>query len=116
MIGQFLLKLDMKKFITHLVKIAAFASLFTLPAIAQQVKRTPFDVTNYVMDVSLMPTERKINATVDVTFTPLEDTRSVSFELNGSLKVDSVTRIGGGMMPTTPAVQTKPAVRPTPKP
>lgn len=116
MIGQYLLKLDMKKFITHLVKIAAVASLFTLPAIAQQVKRTPFDVTNYVMDVSLMPTERKINATVDVTFTPLEDTRSVSFELNGSLKVDSVTRIGGGMMPTTPVVQTKPAVRPTPKP
>ena len=41
----------------------------------------------------LVPAERKINATVDVTFTPLEDTRSVSFELNGSLKVDTITRV-----------------------
>jgi len=60
---------------------------------AQAVKRTPFDVTNYVMDVSLNPSERKINATVDVSLTPLEDTRSVSFELNGSLKIDSITRL-----------------------
>jgi len=82
----------MTKFISSGFKIALFATLLTLPAIAQTVKRTSFDVTNYVMDVSLVPTERKLNATVDVAFTPLEDTRSVSFELNGSLKVDSVTR------------------------
>lgn len=59
---------------------------------AQQVQRTPFDVKNYVMDVQLNPGENKLSATVDVTFVPLEDTRSVSFELNGSLKIDSVTR------------------------
>ncbi len=107
----------MKKFITHLVKMASLASLFTLPAIAQQTKAPSIDVTNYVMDVTLAPTERKINATVDVTFTPLEDTRSVSFELNGSLKVDTITRIGNSVVavPTTTPL-TKPAVRPTPKP
>ena len=82
----------MTKFITSGFKIALFATLLTLPVLAQAVKRTPFDVTNYVMDVALVPSERKINATVDVTFTPLEDTHSVSFELNGSLKVDSITR------------------------
>ena len=82
----------MTKFITRGFKIALFATLLTLPVLAQAVKRTPFDVTNYVMDVALVPSERKINATVDVTFTPLEDTHSVSFELNGSLKVDSITR------------------------
>lgn len=68
------------------------AMLLALPTLAQQVKRSAFDVTNYVMDVSLVPAERKMNATVDVTFVPLEDTRTVFFELNGSLKVDSVTR------------------------
>ena len=75
---------------------AVLTAFLSLPLFAQAVKRAAFDVTNYTMDVSLAPSERKINATVDVSFTPLEDTRSVAFELNGSLKVDSVTRIGGG--------------------
>ena len=84
-------------------KITFSLALFTLaaclPTLAQQVKRTPFDVTNYVMDVSLAPMERKLTATTDVTFVPLEDTRSVSFELNGSLKVDSITRVGAASSP-----------------
>ena len=82
----------MTKFISTGFKIALFSTLFTLPVLAQAIKRTPFDVTNYVMDVSLAPAERRLSATVDVAFTPLEDTRSVSFELNGSLKVDSISR------------------------
>src|SRR5436190_534931 len=86
----------MKKILITLALIAAAAAL-TLSIYAQQVKRTPFDVTNYVMDVSLVPSDRKLNATVDVTFVPLEDTRSVAFELNGSLKVDSITRVGAPM-------------------
>src|SRR5439155_10152148 len=83
----------MKKFIKSVFKTAVIASLLSLPVFAQVVKRTPFDVTNYVMDITLVPAERKINATVDVSFTPLEDTRSVSFELNGSLKIDTITRL-----------------------
>lgn len=82
----------MTKFISTGFKIAFFLTLLMLPVLAQGIKRTPFDVTNYVMDVSLVPAERRLNATVDVAFTPLEDTRSVSFELNGSLKIESVTR------------------------
>lgn len=82
----------MDKIIRKVLEAAAILAVLSLPTLAQQVKRTPFDVTNYVMDVSLMPAERKLNATVDVSFTPLEDTRSVAFELNGSLKVESITR------------------------
>jgi tetratricopeptide (TPR) repeat protein len=78
---------------------------------AQPVKRTPFDVTNYVMDVSLSPSERKLTATVDVTFVPAEDTRSVSFELNGSLKVDTITRLGVAA-PVTRPVKGQPATTP----
>lgn len=101
----------MTKIITSGFKIALFATLFTLPIVAQAVKRTPFDVTNYVMDVSLSPAERMLKATVDVAFTPLEDTRSVSFELNGSLKIDSITRQDKTvvLVPTTPAATGKAA-------
>ncbi len=72
------------------VILAAF--LFSQITAAQQVQRAQFDVLNYQMDVQLVPNENKLNATVDVNFTPLEDTRTVSFELNGSLKIESITR------------------------
>lgn len=75
---------------------AVFAAFLSLPVFAQAVKRAAFDVTHYTMDVALSPNERKLNATVDVIFVPQEDTRSVAFELNGSLKIDSITRVGGG--------------------
>jgi tetratricopeptide (TPR) repeat protein len=83
----------MTKFFRNGFKIAIFAALLSLPVAAQQIKRAPFDVTNYVIDAALSPTERKLSATVDVTFTPLEDTRAVAFELNGSLKIDAITRV-----------------------
>ena len=83
----------MKKFIRSVFYIVVLALSLSLAVFAQAVKRTPFDVTNYVMDVTLSPAERKLTATVDVSFTPLEDTRSVSFELNGSLKIDTITRL-----------------------
>lgn len=112
----------MTKIIKRGFKVAIFATLLSLPILAQQVKRTPFDVTNYVMDVALVPAERKLNATVDVTFTPLEDTRSVSFELNGSLKIDTITRLDkvlvmvptAPVLPTAPKATPKPAAQPTP--
>ena len=74
---------------------------------AQQVKRSSFDVTNYVINAELSPIDNKLTATVDVTFVPAETTRSVSFELNGSLKVDDVSKLGASAAvtppPTTPA-------------
>ncbi|HXH70173.1 MAG TPA: M1 family aminopeptidase, partial [Pyrinomonadaceae bacterium] len=80
--------------------------LFSFATFAQQLKRPAFDVTNYKMDVALVPNENKLNATVDVNFTPLEDTRGVTFELNGSLKVESVTRATGGSA-AIPATRSK---------
>jgi aminopeptidase N len=93
----------MNKIIRKAAHAGILLTLLSLPSLAQQVKRAAFDVTNYVMDVSLVPAERKLNATVDVSFTPLEDTRSVAFELNGSLKVDSVTRLDRSGTPTLPS-------------
>jgi aminopeptidase N len=88
--------------------------LFSVAAFAQQVKRSSFDVTNYLMDVALAPGENRLNATVDVNFVPLEDTRSVTFELNGSLKVESIIRANGSLT-LNPAVKgkTSPVLPPT---
>ena len=66
---------------------------------AQQVKRAEFDVTGYVIDAQLSPDDNRLTATADVSFVPQEDTRNVTFELNGSLKVDSITRVGGAATP-----------------
>jgi len=71
------------------------AGFLSAAAQAQQVKRTAFDVTGYTIDAQLAPDDNKLTATSDVTFTLLEDARNVSFELNGSLKVDTITRVSG---------------------
>jgi aminopeptidase N len=90
-------------------------------AAAQQPQRAKFDVTRYQIDAQLSPQENRLAATADVTFIPMEDTRSVAFELNGSLKVESITRIAApGALPApsaTPALKAKPsaaAATPTP--
>jgi tetratricopeptide (TPR) repeat protein len=79
----------------------AFA-LFSLAVSAQQVKLADYDITDYKMNVEILPDENKLNATVDVFFTPKEQTRSVTFELNGSIKVDSITRISAGSSDSAP--------------
>src|SRR6185436_8482570 len=76
---------------------AAFAVLVLASAAAAQqpaVAGTKYDITNYRIEVQLQPDDHTLRAGADVTFTPLEPTRSVVFELNGSLKVNTVERNG----------------------
>ena len=95
--------------------LALFAAIaFTAAAAeltAQQNRRAAtFDVKGYVIDAKLLTDENKLDATVDVTFVPLEDLRSVAFELNGSLKIDSIVNAAA---PATPApTPTRTAARP----
>ncbi|MBA3439399.1 MAG: tetratricopeptide repeat protein [Pyrinomonadaceae bacterium] len=67
---------------------------WSLPARAQQPQRARFDVTAYRIEAELRPAEHLLRATGDITFTPLESTRLVTFELNGSLRVEGVERQG----------------------
>jgi tetratricopeptide (TPR) repeat protein len=60
----------------------------------QQSGRARFDVTNYRIEAQLFPAEHMLRAGADVTLTPLDATRSVVFELNGSLKVEAIERNG----------------------
>jgi aminopeptidase N len=105
----------MKTYIRSSFAIAGLMAVWVVFAAAQQVKRAEFDVKSYVMDVVLSPVENKLTATVDVTFVPLEDTRTVAFELNGSLKIDSVDRVVSPMSAggaAVPAAKGRPVAKP----
>ena len=102
----------MRNYLKTAIFTAVIVAAASLIATAQ-VKRAAFDVTNYTIDVALQPVENKLVATADVTFTPLEDTRNVTFELNGSLKVDSIMRISGGVQAPTAAKRPAAAAAPT---
>jgi aminopeptidase N len=60
----------------------------------QPVAGTRYDVTNYHIEAQLTPDQHLLRAGADITLVPLEATRSVVFELNGSLHVDSVEKDG----------------------
>jgi aminopeptidase N len=73
-----------------------FLCAFVLPAQAQQTNpnRSRYDITNYRIAAQLIPSQHLLRAGADVTLTPLEATRSLVFELNGSLKVESIEQNG----------------------
>ena len=76
--------------------VAFLLSIFCSTALAQQqpAAGSKFDVTNYRIEVQLTPDEHILRAGADITFTPFEATRSVVFELNGSLHVDNIEKDG----------------------
>ena len=74
--------------------VAFVLSLMASSALAQTAAGSRYDVTNYRIEAQLNPDEHTLRAGADITFTPLDATRSIVFELNGSLKVDSVEKDG----------------------
>ena len=106
----------MTRFLRSGVFAALFATLFSVPVLAQAVKRTPFDVTHYMIEAQISPSNQVLTATSDVTFTPLEDARTVSFELNGSLKVETIIRTdrpAATSVTANPRAAKSPATTPT---
>lgn len=85
-----------KLFSCRTVVLAFALCVFATAARAQQqpVAGSRYDVTNYRIEVQLNPEEHTLRAGADVTFVPQEATRSVVFELNGSLHVDGVEKDG----------------------
>lgn len=57
--------------------------------------RAPLDVTDYKIAAEVLPDTNTLKVTADVTVIPLQETRTLALELNGSLKVESVTRSRG---------------------
>jgi aminopeptidase N len=69
-------------------------TLFWVATASAQATATKFDITNYRIEAQLNPDEHTLRAGADITFVPQESTRSIVFELNGSLKVDNVEKDG----------------------
>jgi aminopeptidase N len=76
--------------IATLVLIASGVS----SALAQPAAGSKFDVTSYHIEAQLNPDEHTLRAGADITFVPQEATRSLVFELNGSLHVETVEKDG----------------------
>ena len=68
--------------------------VFGVSSAFAQTSGSKFDVTNYRIEAQLNPDEHTLRAGADITFVPQDATRSIVFELNGSLKVDSVEKDG----------------------
>jgi tetratricopeptide (TPR) repeat protein len=92
-----------------IVSIAAFA-LSILGAGAQNAQKggTDYDVQHYKIEAELVPSAQLLKARAEVRFVPESETRSVVFELNGSLTIKRITRAG---VAATPAAPPKPAPR-----
>ena len=73
---------------------AAFLVLALVPALAQQPApqqvASRYDITNYRIEAQIIPDQHLLRAGADISFVPLEATRSVVFELNGSLKIEGI--------------------------
>jgi len=85
------------------MKSAKF-SWFALVAVAaavtgfgqdRQQPRPRIDVQTVVLDAQINPTAQTLNATAKVTFIPLDNTSSVTFELNNGLNLTRVTDVEG---------------------
>jgi aminopeptidase N len=78
----------------QIAALAIVLCFFGATARAQTAPGSRFDVSNYRIEVQLSPDEHTMRAGADITFVPQDATRSVVFELNGSLHVDSVEKDG----------------------
>ncbi len=77
-----------------LVTFVGIATIANAQQPAPQQAATRFDVSNYRIEAQLIPDQHMLRAGADVTVIPLESTRSLVFELNGSLHVESIDRDG----------------------
>ncbi|HVW79144.1 MAG TPA: M1 family aminopeptidase [Alloacidobacterium sp.] len=84
--------MQIKKLCSLSFAIAFFLSAASL--VAQQQKPA-IDVTGYTIDARLSPSDHKLSATAQVTFTALNDTDTAIFELHGALKVEKVADTSG---------------------
>src|ERR1044072_9417988 len=79
---------------TSALTVALLTSVIAVYAQQGAPVGSRYDVTSYRIEAQLIPAEHLLRAAADVSFTPLEATRSAVFEPHGSLKVESVERNG----------------------
>jgi hypothetical protein len=77
---------------TAVFLLSSIVAMSQQPAPQQAASR--YDVTNYRIEAQIIPEEHMLRAGADITLVPLDATRSIVFELNGSLKVESIEKDG----------------------
>ena len=84
------------------VMIGGEAAL-VVPAPAQErgQPQQRIDVQSYAIDAQVDPRAQTLSATARVTFIPLQDTSTLSFELNNSLSLAKVTDADGRQVPAS---------------
>jgi len=87
-------------------QILVLLSLAAAVASAQdRGSRARIDVQSYAINAQVDPAAQSISATVIVHFTPLDDTNSVTFELNNSLSLSKVLDEDGRQVPASRSAQ-----------
>lgn len=88
----------LKPIVSGTLTALAAAFIFFINANAQQPSpqqvASRYDITNYRIEAQIIPDQHMLRAGADITFVPLDATRSVVFELNGSLHVESIEKDG----------------------
>src|SRR5262245_5791685 len=77
-------------FMTLAVALAVSSPVFRVNA---QKGATDIDVQHYKIDAELIPASQLLKARAEVRFVPQSETRSVVFEMNGSLTINRITRV-----------------------
>ncbi|HEY0431850.1 MAG TPA: M1 family aminopeptidase [Pyrinomonadaceae bacterium] len=77
-----------------LVALVVLAATAAAQQPAPQQAATRFDIVSYRIEAQLIPDQHMLRAGADIVVIPQEATRSLVFELNGSLRVESIDRDG----------------------
>jgi aminopeptidase N len=89
-----------------LSKLLCCVAVVSATLMAQgQAQRPRMDVDNYTIDAQVDPSAQTIRATAKIQFTPLDDSSSLSFELNNALNLESVTDEAGRQVPASRVAQ-----------
>jgi Peptidase family M1 domain/Tetratricopeptide repeat len=83
--------------------LAALAVALTITGVEAQRGGTGLDVQHYKIDAELIPASQLLKARAEVRFVPQSETRTVVFEMNGSLTISRITRVDASVAPTTGA-------------
>jgi len=79
--------------------VAAAAGWISPSCAAQNAAPKPtLNITAYTIDAEIRPSDHTLDATTQVTFTPLENLPTAIFDLHGALRVDKVTDAGGATL------------------
>ena len=85
-------------------KLAVLSCLMVTSVLNAQdrsARQQKIDVQSYLIDAQVDTREQTLSATVMVRFIPLEDTSSVTFELNNALNISKVTDEEGRQVPSS---------------